>query len=89
MMWRKNEIETLHNITQIKCALQIDQRLSRKGETYDANRSRFMRQSLWSRNGEHFKILKKKPIQEKVGKYEYIKMKAFHSMKNTTGQGNG
>lgn len=40
-------------------------------------------------NGEHFKNLKKKPIQEKVEKYEYIKMKAFHSMKNITGQGNG
>lgn len=40
-------------------------------------------------NGEHFKNLKQKPIQEKVEKYEYIKMKAFHSMKNITGQGNG
>ena len=88
-MEKKNEIEALHNITHIKYALQIDQRLTRKGEIYNANRSRFMRQSLCYRNGEQFKNLKKKPIQEKVEKYEYIKIKAFHSMKNTAGQGNG
>lgn len=62
MMWReKNEIRALHNITHIKYALQIDQRLSREGKIYKANRSRFMGQPLISRNGEHFENLKENP----------------------------